>query len=79
MKFKPGQKVLVLGGYEGSMVPQMKEFIGKTVTISSSLGGSLDWPYRIVENSRWVWMEKFFVEDIGANNPNALFQRKKGK
>ena len=79
MKFKPGQKVLVLRRYEDNMVPQMKEFIGKTVTISNALGSNINWPYRIVENSRWVWMEKFFVEDIGANNPNALFQRKKGK
>lgn len=76
LKFKPGQKVIVSGELTNSMVPEMKQFIGKTVTISNKQGGNL-WPYRIVESERWVWMEEMFTSTEKIVDPNILFKMKK--
>ena len=77
MKFKPGQKVLVLGSHKRSMTPEMRKFVGKVVTISDKKSGNLDWPYYIVEDDRWVWQERFFIDELGVKDPNILFQMSK--
>ena len=81
MKFKPGQKVLVKSyGYDpDDLTHQMKQFIGKVVTIRSDNSGNRDWPYRIEEDRRWVWREKFFTHCGEATDPNILFQLRKGR
>lgn len=76
MKFTPGQKVLVLEKYKDQMAPEMREYIGKVVTISKKRG-SAHWPYCIVECNRWVWAEYMFTDDIDSDDPNILFQMRK--
>jgi hypothetical protein len=78
LRFKPGQKVLVLEDYRDSLASRMQHFIGKVVTISSRTGNDAIWPYRIVEDERWVWMEKFFASAGEATDPNIIFQMRKG-
>ena len=77
MKFKPGQKVLVKKDHKSAMVPEMQRFIGKVVTIHS-VNKNEHWPYKIAESKRWVWMEAFFTDALDSNNPNILFNIKKG-
>ncbi len=76
MKFKPGQKVLVVDIESSDGLP--KHYIGKVVTILTSDSGDSDWPYRIAEDENWVWREDHFVDSKEIKDPNIIFKMKGG-
>jgi hypothetical protein len=76
-RFRPGQKVLVKQIKPSDGLPM--RYVGKIVTILTNDSGDPDWPYRIVEDPRWVWREDHFTSCDEIGDPNIIFQMRKKK
>jgi len=75
-KFRPGQRVLVTQLRPSDGIPM--RYVGITVTIlSSDPDRHEEWPYRVVEDGRWVWREDHFTDAGKSTDPNIIFKLNK--
>lgn len=75
-KFKPGQRVLVEHLTPSDGIPM--RHLGTVVTILSNEGNRAEkWPYRIIEDKRWVWREDHFTDTKQIVDPNIIFKLSK--